>query len=380
MTASIPKTKKSSQHIAIIGAGMAGITAARTLMQAGHRVTVFEKSRTVSGRLSTRHSEFGSFDHGAQYFTVRDARFRQMMQWALADAPDVARPWAANAVRVLDAQGRTLEAALPTREPHWVAQPGMNALVAHMAAPLLAKKQVHLHTQVSHIMQIQGRYALLSHKPTDPAQPVQTHAGFDTVLLAIPSVQAQDLLGSSLHRPTLSKQKHSKQIPQGAEAAFLQKMRQVTVSPCWTLMLAFPSALPTSPQDPIRPLGPQWNAARSTHHRISWLARESSKPTRGGVDRWTVQASAAWSHEHLEDDAQRVKAKLLKAFAEVTGIRAQPSYAEVHRWRYAKTDQPLGQSHLWDASLRMGLCGDWCIGHRVEDAFVSGLELALAVA
>ena len=35
-------------------------------------------------------------------------------------------------------------------------------------------------------------------------------------------------------------------------------------------------------------------------------------------------------------------------------------------------------SHLWDAKTRIGDCGDWCIGHRVEDAFVSGLELALA--
>jgi renalase len=124
-------------------------------------------------------------------------------------------------------------------------------------------------------------------------------------------------------------------------------------------------------------LGPQWNAALSTHHRIAWLARESSKPGRDAIERWTVQASAAWSREHLEDDAPRVQAKLLKAFAEVTGIRAEPAHAEVHRWRYAKTEKPLGKSHLWDASARIGVCGDWCLGHRVENAFVSGLELAL---
>jgi renalase len=92
-----------------------------------------------------------------------------------------------------------------------------------------------------------------------------------------------------------------------------------------------------------------------------------------------VQASAAWSREHLEDDAERVQAKLLKAFAEVTGIRAEPTYAQVHRWRYAKTEQALGVSHLWSAATSVGVCGDWCLGHRVEDAFVSGLELALSV-
>jgi renalase len=127
-------------------------------------------------------------------------------------------------------------------------------------------------------------------------------------------------------------------------------------------------------------LGPQWNAARSTHHRIAWLTRESSKPGRGAVERWTVQASAAWSQEHLHDDPKRVQAKLTKAFAEVTGIRTQAAHADTKRWLYAKTDKPLGQSHLWDAKAGIGLCGDWCLGHRVEDAFVSGLELALAIA
>ena len=112
-----------TKHFAIIGAGIAGITCARTLVQAGHQVTVFEKSRGVGGRMSTRSTPFGSFDHGTQYFTVRDARFTQ----AIETAPGVCKPWSANAVRVLDAMGRVVEAALPHRESQWVAKPGMNA-------------------------------------------------------------------------------------------------------------------------------------------------------------------------------------------------------------------------------------------------------------
>jgi predicted NAD/FAD-dependent oxidoreductase len=184
-------------------------------------------------------------------------------------------------------------------------------------------------------------------------------SGFDAVVLAIPGPQAQALLGT-----------------QAKAAALAKKAAKSTVAPCWTLMLAFPQAV----QPGLTTLGPQWNAARSTHHRIAWLARESSKPGRGAIERWTVQASAAWSQEHLQDDNARVTAKLMKAFAEVTGIRAEPAHAEVHRWLYAKTEKPLGVSHLWDAKIGIGVCGDWCLGHRVEDAFVSGLELALAVA
>ncbi|TAG26337.1 MAG: FAD-dependent oxidoreductase [Burkholderiales bacterium] len=380
MTKITPSTKNTQRHIAIIGAGMAGITAARTLIQAGFKVTVLDKSRGAGGRMSTRRTEFGSFDHGAQYFTVRDDRFRQMMAWALGTAPDVARPWAANAVRVLDSQGRTLEAALPSREPHWVAQPGMNALVSHMAAPLVAKKQVMFNQQVRLIERsANGQYSLQCHNPLDSSAKPTSMGGFDAVLLAIPSVQAQALLQDSASARSLSKSELLAQSFCRLLTDFSQKISAVTVSPCWTLMLAFPNALPLKPNEPVRPLGPQWNAARSTHHRIAWLARESSKPSRGGIERWTVQASAAWSQEHLEDDSERVKAKLLKAFAEITHIRAEPAYAQVHRWRYAKTDQALGSSHLWDQQTGIGVCGDWCLGHRVEDAFISGLDAAYAV-
>ena len=81
-------------------------------------------------------------------------------------------------------------------------------------------------------------------------------------------------------------------------------------------------AFPNAAQPGLITLGPQWNAARSVHHRVAWLARESSKPGRDHIERWTVQASAAWSQEHLEDAPERVQAKLIKAFSEITGIRA----------------------------------------------------------
>jgi predicted NAD/FAD-dependent oxidoreductase len=184
------------------------------------------------------------------------------------------------------------------------------------------------------------------------------HSGFDVVLLALPAAPAAALLKASRVAVKLA-----------------NAIAKVDVAPCWTLMVAFPNAS----QPGVPHLGPQWNAARSTHHRAAWLARESSKPGRDRIERWTLQASAAWSQEHLDDDSARVQGKLLKAFADITGIRATPAHAETYRWRDAQTIKPLGQSHLWDAKTGIGVAGDWCIGHRVEDAFVSGLELALAV-
>ena len=60
----------------IIGAGMAGLTAANLLQNAGWAVTVVDKSRGVGGRMATRRLGASRFDHGAQFFTVRDAGFQ----------------------------------------------------------------------------------------------------------------------------------------------------------------------------------------------------------------------------------------------------------------------------------------------------------------
>ena len=347
--------QKVSRRMAVIGAGMAGITCARTLLQAGHDVSVFESAPLPGGRMASVDTPFGTFDTGAQYFTVRDPRFEQ----ALATSPQAIRRWSANAVRILDEHGQLASNSLPHPEAHWVGTPAMNRLLRAWAAPLDDTHRLQCHSTVTAIERDaldSSRWQLQTHTP-DNGQ--QVHAGFDAVLLALPAPQAGALLAAT----------------PGA-AALVQATAQTTTAPCWTLLLAFPQAM----QPGLTTLGPQWNAAFSTHHRIAWLARESSKPGRRQIERWTVQASPEWSAEHLHDDPERVQAKLHRAFTDITGIHAEPPYMAVHRWPYAKTLQALGQTHVLDDTNGLGLCGDWCLGHRVEDAFVSGLSLALALA
>ena len=59
----------------VVGAGISGLLAAQELTAAGWRVVVLDKGRGVGGRMATRRVGDGTFDHGAQFFTVRGERF-----------------------------------------------------------------------------------------------------------------------------------------------------------------------------------------------------------------------------------------------------------------------------------------------------------------
>jgi len=353
-----PDEAPRARRTAVVGAGMAGVTCARTLAQAGHEVLLLDKHHSPGGRMSTRYTEFGGFDHGAQFFTVTDARFKA----ALELQPELVGQWQVPTVRVLDTLGQTLASASASQQARWVGVRGMSELLQQWVQPLCSDSlnaHCHFNTQVVGIEPDPAQAGQWQLRCVGVAGSQHTLGGFDRVLLALPAPQAQALLRASALVPE-----------------WVTALDEVETAPCWTLMLAFAQAAPGGPE----PFGPSWHAASSDHHRIRWVARENSKPGRSAIERWTVQASPQWSTEHLEDDAERIKAKLQKGFAEVTGIRAEPTLAQAHRWRYAQTLRPLGQPYLWNAALGLGLSGDWCLGHRVENAFVSGLELALAAA
>ena len=80
-----------STDVAIIGAGIAGLSAARTLRRAGLSVAIVDKGRGVGGRLATRRIGDARLDHGAQFFTVRGEDFATLVNEAIE--ADVVEVW-----------------------------------------------------------------------------------------------------------------------------------------------------------------------------------------------------------------------------------------------------------------------------------------------
>ena len=138
-----------------------------------------------------------------------------------------------------------------------------------------------------------------------------------------------------------------------------------------------------------RSLTPLLTAASVIGGRVGWVARNSSKPGRPrGPDVWVVHATPEWSTAYLELDEANAAILLLEAFREEAVLDiGPPVHTDIHRWRYAFADPPRARAgtsgdspkdagYLFDASRRIGICGDWLIGARVESAVRSGLALA----
>ena len=313
-------------HVGIVGAGPAGLLAAGTLQRAGVDVTVFDKGRRPGGRLNTREHGDHRFDHGAQFFTVRDERIRPMLdEWLEAG---VVREWSGRLVR-LDADRQE-----PAKEAHrYVGSPGMISLAAHLAIGVDVRAGIRVETLAR-----DGGSWLLGDDRGE-------HVGrFDRVIVAVPAPQAVPLLS---------------EVPELARVA-----AGVEMAPCWAAMLVFADRPPMDFDGAFVADGP-----------VSWIARDGSKPGRPDAESWVVHAAPGWTRTHWDVDRSEIPGVLRGLLAERFGPVPATTFERAHRWGFALASEPA--PGVWfDRVAGVGIAGDWCVGGRVEGALTSGLDVA----
>jgi predicted NAD/FAD-dependent oxidoreductase len=296
-----------TDRVAVVGAGLAGLVAASRLVAGGCAVTVFEKSRGLGGRLATRRSEWGPFDHGAPVVHCE--------AWQVAS---------------LAAEGTCVRWG----DLGHVGMPGMSALVR----PLGAGVEVRTEAEVAAV------------EPGPNGVTLRFKAGgeegpFARVILALPAPQVLRIAGAL----------------DGAEA-----LRGVEMGPVWTLMAAF-GERPDLP-DIVRPGG-----------ALDLVVRDSAKPGREG-ERWVAHASHDWTRERLEREKEAVLPVLLAEMEDVAeGRLPRPVHVAAHRWRFGLTERALGAPFAVLAGGVVLAGGDWALGARGEQAWLSGQAMAEAV-
>ena len=366
----------NASRIAIIGAGLAGLRAARVLTDAGHVVHLFEKSRAPGGRAATRRAPFGQFDHGAQYATFRDPRTRLLVNaWR---AQGLLTPWSARIG--MHEHGRTT--AAPNTTERLVAVPGMRALGEEMARGLGVQFGCTITALVRDIElpDARGRDELSWWLHDADGS---THGPFDTVLITAPPPQALALLeGARVRSRDTTQRLAAAAVPAGDTLAFADHaplpraschaaLATAVMAPCLAALLVLPS----------RPAWP-WDAAFVNDDPVlAWIARNASKPARGDAECWVLHATSTWSAAQLERAPDDTLPELLAAFTRVLGEPVAPVYATAHRWRFARpvNESPSAAEAYFDATLGVGVAGDWCLGGRVEGALLSGAALAQRV-
>ena len=336
--------------VAIVGAGIAGLSCATALEKCGFHVTIFEKSRGVSGRLSTRVTEHWQCDHGAQYFTARDPVFdAEVQRWVNAEVAQLWEP----SLKVFD--GNTFSAKEnESNTMRYVGYPKNNAPAKWIAKSLNVLTEttvINIHRHAEHWQVSSKEHGL--------------HAeNFDFIILSIPAPQAEVLLRE-------------------ANSQLASLCASVEMQPAFALMVHFGQAVPC-----------QFDGLFINRGLLSWIARDSAKPGRVQAlttdsETWVLHASSAWSKAHVNDEKEFVSQQMLAEFKRIlhfddyfnaaAPVAITPASYHLHRWLYADCAHYLADVYQLDTEQKIGLCGDWLNGGKIQGAWLSGLKLAQAL-
>ncbi len=319
----------SSPRIAIIGAGLAGLAAARHLKENGLSPVVFEAGRRPGGRFCT-HKQYGrQFDHGAQYLTPHSRRSAVLFsQWRKADW---IRPWPAIALELPERK------KVDTSSWH-VSLPSQVSLAEHLAEGLDCRYK----SAVATIAGETGARQLLNSEG-------ESLGDFEVVLCTAPAEASLEIL---------------QPFPELARLA-----EQIETRPCLATMVVFDEEVMVD-----------FEAAYLSQGPLAWVCRDASKPGRPNLETWVLHATEEWSREHVQTSTEKVASLMLSAFSQLCPVELPyVSFCRAHRWRHALSKNPLGLPCCYDDLLGVGVAGEWCSASSADGAYWSGVDLANAV-
>ena len=314
---------KQRAEVLIVGAGMAGLTAASELKLAGHNVLVVEKGRGVGGRCATRRIGQAALDHGAQFLTARDLRFVNLVdEWRRAG---VVEEWHRGSAGATEGHAR------------WRGIPGMTAMAKYLAYNL----DVRLREQVISLRNDRDRWiATLENGKSLSA---------DAVVLTAPVPQSLALLEAG---------------GVGLDAAMRTRLESIGYDRCLAVLAVLdgPSQIPAPGG---KALG---------EDPIAWLADNQIKGV-SSIPAVTIHATAAFSHLRWSDDRNEVGKELLRAAGPWLGSNVVTF--QVQGWRYAKAVHVEKSGCLvLNEQPPLLIAGDAFAAPRVEGAVLSGWAAA----
>ncbi len=311
-------------RVAIVGAGLSGLVAARRLVEAGVDVTILDKGRAPGGRLATRRIGDATLDHGAQFFTIRTPAFqRQVDDWIDRGLVSI---WSHGFVSD-DGHAR------------YIAVDGMNSLAKDLAVGLDVRCSTMAFTIRPADAGAAGWQVVIDDGSTVDG---------DAVIVTTPLPQAFSLL-----------------VDSGID------LDEAMIRTDYDRTIALLATLDGTPEVPA-PGGVQ-----GPNPDISFVADNQAKGV-SAAPAITVHASASWSEAHWDDDLDDLRTLLLELSSHWIGA-AKVVEAQVKKWRFATPRSPWPDPCWVAPGGTIVLAGDAFDGPRVEAAHNSGLAAAHAL-
>ena len=300
-------------RVAVVGAGLAGLAAARELVAGGHEAIVFEKSRGLGGRLAARRVQGTVLDHGSRVVAAPAGSGLK----ELVDRLDVDDR--------VDLDEGIAFAGGATRLPKLMSEGLDVRLGVRLAALRSAAGGLELGDE-------QGN----------------THGTVDAVVVSAPAPQAADLLERS---------------PEGADR--VAALRALAYRPAVMILLG------------LRFAGlPEWDVLSAVDAALAEVRRESVKgrPPVDGVEPVVARMDPVASEALIDASDEAVLAQALPGLADLgAGV---PMWSQVKRWRYAVPLGHLDPAVINPPGVRIVVAGDSVTGadfdssdhHRVYES------------
>lgn len=314
------------KKVGIIGSGITGLVCAQVLQRAGVSVFVLDKGRGPGGRMCTRNREPGKWDHGAQYFTARDARFQSLVaEW---EKEKIAKAWFE---------------LNPTKENASVRYVGVNG-ISTIPQYIAKDLKVHQSSKVQHIYD-KGTHWIL-----------ETEQGgifnCDELVLTAPIPQSVQLLKEA-------------SVFESLEGKALLESVEYEKGLSVLAVLDGPSQLPSP------------GCLKIEDSIISWICDNGNKGIPSTQTCITFQASPLFAQAHWNSPDSVRGALLLNEARQYLAAKVIDFHC--HAWGYAFASNPLQMSHYRSAKKRLSIAGDGFLKSRVESAALSGIAAAEAI-
>lgn len=340
--------------LAIVGAGAAGLAAARQLHQRQPTlaITIYEKSRGLGGRAATRRRDGFVFDHGAQYFKSPSPAVEHLLTKELAtdSLHDIGHPvWTFDRHNTITEGDRAQNA-----DPKWVYRDGLNRLGKLLASDLDVQHEI----RIGRLQQINtDSHTGIGYKLYDVDGQLRDIA--DMVLLTPPAPQIIDILNAS-------------EIDQAIREIVQTELTKATYRRCLSLALAYDHVIE-------RPFYALVNTDRA--HPISWLGLEHKKgPERcpEGHSLLLPQMAAQFSLDHWETPPNSLIPIVAEQVSALLGVDLRtPLWGDVQRWRYALPNSSADFVTLNQTNSGLFFAGDYTTKQgRVHLAIESGWRVA----